>query len=87
MSVLELLTMLSVGIIAGWLASHIIQDGGLGLVGNVVVGFIGSVLGTFIGNIVNSTVQLDLSSFASAALWSSLGAILLLYMMNAARRS
>ncbi len=34
-----------VGLIAGWAASHVMGDGGFGLVGDVIVGLIGAVIG------------------------------------------
>ena len=36
---------LVVGAIAGWLASIIVKGGGLGLIGDIIVGLIGAVIG------------------------------------------
>jgi uncharacterized membrane protein YeaQ/YmgE (transglycosylase-associated protein family) len=38
----SLLIVLMVGIIAGWLACQILQDTGLGIVGDLVVGIVGT---------------------------------------------
>jgi uncharacterized membrane protein YeaQ/YmgE (transglycosylase-associated protein family) len=34
-----------VGLIAGWAASHVMGDGGFGILGDLVVGLIGAVIG------------------------------------------
>jgi uncharacterized membrane protein YeaQ/YmgE (transglycosylase-associated protein family) len=60
---------LVIGAIAGWLASNIITGGGLGLIGNIVVGIIGAFIagwlfpflwvpigGPFIGTIINAVI-------------------------------
>ena len=43
-----LLAFLIIGAIAGWLAGKLIQGGGFGLLGNIVVGIVGAVIGGFI---------------------------------------
>jgi uncharacterized membrane protein YeaQ/YmgE (transglycosylase-associated protein family) len=58
-----------IGAIAGWLAGQIMTGGGLGLIGNIVVGIIGAVVagwlfpflwvpigGPFIGAIINALI-------------------------------
>ena len=60
---------LVIGAIAGWLASNIMTGGGLGLVGNIVVGIIGAAIagwlfpffwvpigGPFIGAVINAVI-------------------------------
>lgn len=44
MGVVEILIMLAIGAVAGWLAGNLIRGGGFGLIGNIVVGLIGSVI-------------------------------------------
>jgi uncharacterized membrane protein YeaQ/YmgE (transglycosylase-associated protein family) len=45
MDVQELLIMLAIGALAGWLAGTLVKGGGFGLIGNIVVGIIGAVIG------------------------------------------
>jgi uncharacterized membrane protein YeaQ/YmgE (transglycosylase-associated protein family) len=64
----NLLTVIVVGILAGWLAGKIQKGKGFGLIGNLVVGVLGSVFGSwlfwqlgfvsygFIGNLVVAVV-------------------------------
>ncbi len=39
---MSLLVFLFVGLIAGWLAGKVVQGGGFGLIGNIIVGVIGA---------------------------------------------
>ena len=65
----SLLVILLVGLIAGWLAGHIVQGTGLGLVNDMVIGVIGAFAGQWlmphlgihlhpgiIGAIINATI-------------------------------
>ena len=64
----NILTVIIVGILAGWLAGKIQKGKGFGLIGNLVVGVLGSVFGSwlfwqlgfvsygFIGNLVVAVV-------------------------------
>ena len=65
----SLLVILLVGLVAGWLASHVVQGTGLGLIGDMVIGVIGAFVGDWlmpqlgvhlgagtIGAIINATI-------------------------------
>lgn len=41
---MSLLVFLFVGLIAGWLAGKVVQGGGFGVIGNIIVGVIGAFL-------------------------------------------
>jgi uncharacterized membrane protein YeaQ/YmgE (transglycosylase-associated protein family) len=45
---MDFLWFLLVGLIAGWLAGVLVQGGGFGVVGDIVVGVIGALLGGFV---------------------------------------
>ncbi len=71
------LVALIVGGLAGWLASMVVKDGSLGIIGNVVVGFLGAVLVNLFGG----------NSQLSNPTWGGffeavLGAIVLLVVVN-----
>ena len=75
---------LIVGGVVGWLASLIMRtDGQQGIILNIVVGIVGAVIAGLIlgrGNINES--GLSVSTF----LWSLLGAVILLAVVNLVRR-
>ena len=65
----SLLVILFVGVVAGWLAGHVVQGTGFGLVGDVIIGIIGAFIGErlvpqlgihlgsgIIGAIINATI-------------------------------
>jgi uncharacterized membrane protein YeaQ/YmgE (transglycosylase-associated protein family) len=45
---MDFLWFLLVGLIAGWLAGVLVQGGGFGVIGDIVVGVIGALLGGFV---------------------------------------
>ncbi len=48
MDLTSLILWLALGAVAGWLAGNIMEGGGFGLVGNIVIGIIGAVIGGWI---------------------------------------
>ncbi|HLH89194.1 MAG TPA: GlsB/YeaQ/YmgE family stress response membrane protein [Xanthobacteraceae bacterium] len=44
----SLLTILFVGLIAGWLSGHIMRGYGFGLIGDIVIGIIGALIGEWL---------------------------------------
>ena len=80
-----LIILLVVGGVCGWLASMIMRtDGQQGIILNIVVGIVGAVIAGFLlgggASIINA--PLNLMSF----LYSLLGAIILLAIVNLVRR-
>jgi uncharacterized membrane protein YeaQ/YmgE (transglycosylase-associated protein family) len=76
---------LIVGGIVGWLASLIMRtDAQQGIILNIIVGIIGAVIAGLIfgGGNINSSNPLDLTNI----LWSLLGAVILLAIVNLIRR-
>lgn len=47
MDVAALLLFLLIGLLAGWLAGNMMTGGGLGFIGNLIVGVIGAFFGDF----------------------------------------
>lgn len=43
-----LLSILLVGLVAGWLAGRLVRGGGFGVVGDIVVGVVGAFVGNFL---------------------------------------
>jgi uncharacterized membrane protein YeaQ/YmgE (transglycosylase-associated protein family) len=76
---------LIVGGVIGWLASLIMRtDAQQGIILNIIVGIIGAVIAGLIfgGGNINNSNPLDLTNI----LWSLLGAIVLLAIVNLIRR-
>jgi uncharacterized membrane protein YeaQ/YmgE (transglycosylase-associated protein family) len=83
---MNLIILLAIGAIIGWVASMIVGGGG-GILMNIVIGIVGALLAGFLinpliggGNIMTG----DLS--ASSLLVSLLGAVVLLAILNMVRR-
>lgn len=77
-----LIVWLVVGGVCGWLASIVMRtDGQQGILLNIVVGIIGSVIGSFLfGAGINQVITIN------TFLYSLLGAIILLAIVNLVRR-
>ena len=76
---------LIVGGIVGWLASIIMRtDAQQGIILNIVVGIVGAVIAGLVlgGGNINNSDPLDLTNI----LWSLLGAVILLAIVNLIRR-
>ncbi len=74
---------LVIGAVAGWLAGQIVKGGGFGLVGDIIVGIIGSVIG---GWIFGSYV-VGVSGVGGAIIGSTIGAVVLLFILKIIRRA
>ena len=79
-----ILIWLVIGGLVGWLASLIMKtDGQQGIILNVVVGIVGSVIANFLLN--KEGINGDPLSM-TAILWSLVGAVVLLAVVNLVRR-
>ena len=77
----SILIILVLGALAGWLAGMVFQGGGLGLIGNIVVGIVGGFIGYWLLpklglNIKTGTGWLDY------ILTAAIGAVVLLALIN-----
>lgn len=76
---MEIIVTLLIGALAGWLGSVIFQGGGLGLIGNIVVG----ILGSFIGYWLLGKLGVSFGTgWVGAILTGALGAIVILAIVN-----
>jgi uncharacterized membrane protein YeaQ/YmgE (transglycosylase-associated protein family) len=75
----SLLVIVFVGIVAGWLAGKIVDGGGFGLIGDLVVG----VIGAFIGDWLLPRLHIILGTgIVSAIINATIGAIVLLVILR-----
>lgn len=87
MGLVELIVMLAIGAVAGWLAGNLMRGSGFGLVGNIVTGLIGSLVGTFVGGVLSPVIGLNVSDLLNTLIWSTLGAIILLFIIGLIKKA
>ncbi len=75
----SLLVILFVGVIAGWLASHLVRGGGFGLIGDLVLGVIGAFIGDWLLPRLN--IHLGVGTLA-LIINATIGAIVLLVIVR-----
>ena len=76
---MEILVILLIGALAGWLGSLIFKGSGLGLIGNIVVG----ILGSFVGYWLLGKFGVSLGTgWVGAILTGALGAVVILAILN-----
>jgi uncharacterized membrane protein YeaQ/YmgE (transglycosylase-associated protein family) len=83
MSAENLLVILLVGAIAGWLAGQIVRGAGFGLIGDIVVG----ILGAFIAGWLFPRLGVHIGSgIVGEIISATIGAVLLLAVLRLVRR-
>jgi uncharacterized membrane protein YeaQ/YmgE (transglycosylase-associated protein family) len=76
---MEIVVILIIGAVAGWLGSTIYKGSGLGLLGNIVVGIVGS----FVGYWALGKLGVNLGTgWIGAILTGAIGAIIILILLN-----
>jgi uncharacterized membrane protein YeaQ/YmgE (transglycosylase-associated protein family) len=75
--------LLVVGAIAGWLASIIVKGGGLGLIGDIIVGLIGAVIGGFLMSTLGISIG---DGLVPVIIDAVIGAVILLLLVRLVRR-
>lgn len=85
MTMESLLIILIIGAIAGWLASMIMKGGGLGLLGDIVVGIVGAFVGSFVlGKLLGVALGAGIIGSIVTAL---IGAIIVLALIRLIKRA
>ncbi len=74
----DLIYLLVVGLIAGWLAGKIMKGKGFGLIGDLIVGVVGAVIGGWIFSLLGFAAYGLIGSIIVALI----GALLLLYVLR-----
>jgi uncharacterized membrane protein YeaQ/YmgE (transglycosylase-associated protein family) len=78
----SLLVILFVGLVAGWLAGHIVSGTGFGIIADIAIGIVGA----FIGNFVLPRVGIHLGGgILREILNATIGAVLLLFVLRLIR--
>jgi uncharacterized membrane protein YeaQ/YmgE (transglycosylase-associated protein family) len=74
-----LIVIVLVGILAGWLAGHIVRGGGFGLIGDLLIGIVGAFIGDWLLPRLN--IHLGVGTAASIVN-ATIGAIVLLILIR-----
>jgi uncharacterized membrane protein YeaQ/YmgE (transglycosylase-associated protein family) len=82
----SLIITLLVGAVSGWLGSLIFQGGGLGLVGNIIVGILGSFVGSWLLRAIGMPLNLA-NPMLSTILTSAIGAGVILLLVSLIRQN
>jgi len=76
---MEIVVILIIGAVAGWLGSTIYKGSGLGIIGNIIVGIAGS----FVGYWLLGKLGVSLGGgWIGAILTGAIGAIVILFLLN-----
>lgn len=90
MDIVQILIMLAIGAVAGWLAGNIMRGGGFGLIGNIIVGVVGSIIGRFIGEMLGAgggnVLTIPGPPIVGVLIWATLGAVVLLLIIGLIRK-
>lgn len=78
----SLLTVLVVGLLAGWLAGKIQKGKGFGIAGDLVIGILGSVFGTWLFGQLGFAIY----GFAANLVAAVVGALVILFLLGAVAR-
>jgi uncharacterized membrane protein YeaQ/YmgE (transglycosylase-associated protein family) len=76
MGIMNFLWYLLIGLCAGWLAGQLVQGGGFGVVGDIVVGIVGSLLGGYLFSLFGASSGAGLLGSLVVA---TIGAVVLLF--------
>ena len=80
---MNILIMLAIGAVAGWLAGVILKGGGYGLIGDIVVGIIGAFVGGYVFGKLNISIG---SGIVNDIITSTVGAILLILVIRLVKK-
>jgi uncharacterized membrane protein YeaQ/YmgE (transglycosylase-associated protein family) len=76
---MEILVILIIGAVAGWLGSTVYKGSGLGLIGNIIVGIVGSYVGYWLLGKLGVSLG---GGWVGAILTGAVGAIVILFLLN-----
>lgn len=79
---MEIVYFLLIGATAGWIAGRIMEGGGFGLLGNIVVGVLGSYLGKYLAGFLGIGVEGGKDSIFTSLLVAVGGAVILLFIVG-----
>ena len=85
MDIVGIVVALIIGAVAGWLAGVIVEGGGFGLLGNILVGIAGAFIAAWLFPRLGLGLTLG-GGIVGAIVTSTLGAVVLLLIINLLQR-
>ena len=79
----SILVIIFVGLVAGWLASHLVQGTGFGLIGDIAIGIVGAFIASWL--FPKLGFHINTSSLVREILYATGGAIILLLVIRLLR--
>ncbi len=79
----SILVILLVGLVAGWLAGHIVRGTGYGLVADICIGIVGALIGSWLLQKLGIHIG---SGVIAAIISATIGAVLLLIVLRLFKR-
>jgi uncharacterized membrane protein YeaQ/YmgE (transglycosylase-associated protein family) len=79
----NLIALLLVGLIAGWLAGKIVQGSGFGIIADMAIGIVGAFFGTWLLGMFGIFIG---GGFIAAVINATIGAVILLAIVRLIRR-
>jgi uncharacterized membrane protein YeaQ/YmgE (transglycosylase-associated protein family) len=83
LSLESILTILLVGLVAGWLAGQVVQGTGFGVVGDIVIGIVGAFIAAWLFPMLGLRLG---GGYIGAIIAAAIGAILLLVIVRLIKR-
>jgi len=80
---MDLIVLIIVGLISGWLAGYVMKGSGYGLIGDLALGVLGAVVGGWLLGLVAPTTPP--SGFVVSVIVASVGAVVLIAVVRALR--
>ena len=81
----SLIVVLFVGLVAGWLASKIVDGTGLGIIADIIIGVIGAYIGRWMFSYFH--IRVGVNFWEDAILTATAGAIVLLLVIRLIKRA
>ncbi len=81
----SLFVVLLVGLVAGWLASKIVNGTGLGIIADIIIGVIGAYIGRWLFS--HFHIRVGVNFWVDAILTATAGAIVLLVVIRLIKRA
>lgn len=85
MELTSLIAFLAIGAIAGWIAGILMEGGGFGLLGNILVGILGSFIGGWLLGELGVRLPIE-NALVGSIVTSVIGASVLLFIVRLIRR-
>jgi len=83
MDIENIVIIIIIGAIAGWLAGKIMKGKGFGLLGNIVIGIIGAFVGGFLFGLLGITA----GGIIGSLVMSTVGAVTLLFVVRVLKKA